>query len=732
MSEARAEFSPRQRRIRHLRSIAGRNIVWWGETHLDHNQPLLDIPGENVFITGSSQTSSLGSSAVTSRASSPSPSPKTSSLRDTMHQHHQQPPLSSCTPFHRRTGSSPGDLIPNPIDSSTLSASVSTSAPGMKRSESTSSMRSCNSATVEDSSVTKSAYKSKKHKSVVSERSLLDAFASLHLVGSESAFYKSETIPNTINPTFCALDMPPWMEGVQTTVVVRLWVRHSVPESAALASQTLVSRCQTEAFQLLIEWQVDLNALTYLGKALKSIHGSFPENTLVFEMDDGFYTAPDIASKVLGQSKRNSFMADVDTDASSINTESSQTKNKRSYTYNHIVKLNTLKDCIFDTQKSTEEVRLDINSILEEEENRFRLTRARNQLQKQVDQLTSGLAEEKRRLQEERDSIQRLRREIASRREALDLSEERFEAGLGYLEENERLLENNTKMHQELFHRVAYSLVDHVKKSSYDDLHQFCIRGIYLPNSDYTGCDDETIATALGFTAHLVSILAFYLGIPSRYPITPMGSRATIRDPISLIDGPRDFPLYSKGIDRYRFEFGVFLLNKNIEQDAFPSHNPSVKLLQLMNAYGLIVIDLRHTLPNIHYFIQAVLTTSVSAGPTSISVLSISSFANADARPRKRLPSRKEPNGHCEDEHHLTLQPTIHIPKTPPSPSMLTPTLITRSPKTGSSSTIIISTPQAMAAPPILDTVTTSSSCCKPNHCHNASDKEEDKVDTSS
>jgi hypothetical protein len=38
-------------------------------------------------------------------------------------------------------------------------------------------------------------------------------------------------------------------------------------------------------------------------------------------------------------------------------------------------------------------------------------------------------------------------------------------------------------------------------------------------------------------------------------------------------------------------------------------------------------MDLRHTLPNIHYLIQAVLTTSVSTTPSSISVLSISSYA---------------------------------------------------------------------------------------------------------
>jgi len=28
---------------------------------------------------------------------------------------------------------------------------------------------------------------------------------------------------------------------------------------------------------------------------------------------------------------------------------------------------------------------------------------------------------------------------------------------------------------------------------------------------------------------------------------------------------PASFPLYVKGVDTYRFEYGVFLLNKNIE-----------------------------------------------------------------------------------------------------------------------------------------------------------------------
>lgn len=32
----------------------------------------------------------------------------------------------------------------------------------------------------------------------------------------------------------------------------------------------------------------------------------------------------------------------------------------------------------------------------------------------------------------------------------------------------------------------------------------------------------------------------------------------------------RRFPLFSKGVDTYRFEYGVFLLNKNIELVSIP------------------------------------------------------------------------------------------------------------------------------------------------------------------
>ncbi|KAK9324301.1 UV radiation resistance protein and autophagy-related subunit 14-domain-containing protein [Lipomyces orientalis] len=113
----------------------------------------------------------------------------------------------------------------------------------------------------------------------------------------------------------------------------------------------------------------------------------------------------------------------------------------------------------------------------------------------------------------------------------------------------------------------------------------FSIRGIELPNTSYDGYDEELLGTALGYTAHLVYLLSFYLGVKLRYPVYPGGSHSYIEDPVSVFQGSRTFPLWVKGSVYYRFEYGVFLLNKSIEQ--------------LMNSQSLLVIDLRHTLPNL-------------------------------------------------------------------------------------------------------------------------------------
>jgi len=56
--------------------------------------------------------------------------------------------------------------------------------------------------------------------------------------------------------------------------------------------------------------------------------------------------------------------------------------------------------------------------------------------------------------------------------------------------------------------------------------------------------------------------------VPLRYPTTSAGSRSTVEDLIldRIPDKDREFPLFPKGNERVRFDYGVFLLNKNIAQ----------------------------------------------------------------------------------------------------------------------------------------------------------------------
>ncbi|KAG2308883.1 hypothetical protein Bca52824_028631 [Brassica carinata] len=73
-------------------------------------------------------------------------------------------------------------------------------------------------------------------------------------------------------------------------------------------------------------------------------------------------------------------------------------------------------------------------------------------------------------------------------------------------------------------------------------------------------------ATALGYVAHAVSLLAPYLGVPIRYPLrlgaSDMSPVSTLSENAKFVE----FPLFLDGQDTTRAAYAVFLLNKNIEQ----------------------------------------------------------------------------------------------------------------------------------------------------------------------
>ncbi len=128
----------------------------------------------------------------------------------------------------------------------------------------------------------------------------------------------------------------------------------------------------------------------------------------------------------------------------------------------------------------------------------------------------------------------------------------------------------------------------------------FQICGLALPNTTYDSAitsnsttSEEVISAALGNVALLAHNLQYYLGVPLPYSINPYGSRSSIRDDVSkLPDSQREFPLYltrRRSTAQFRFDYGWFLMNKNIEA--------------LCISQGLKVVDIRHTLPNLKYLL---------------------------------------------------------------------------------------------------------------------------------
>ncbi|KAK2975205.1 hypothetical protein RJ640_022097 [Escallonia rubra] len=116
----------------------------------------------------------------------------------------------------------------------------------------------------------------------------------------------------------------------------------------------------------------------------------------------------------------------------------------------------------------------------------------------------------------------------------------------------------------------------------------------------------QRFATALGYVAHAVSLVAYYLEVPLRYSLRLGGSRSYIRDCAPSIEPtsselllstdlkPMEFPLFLEGQDTTRAAYAVFLLNKDLEQ--------------LLNFIGVESLGPRHVLANLKELLTTILS----------------------------------------------------------------------------------------------------------------------------
>ncbi|CAM9283936.1 unnamed protein product [Ectocarpus sp. 8 AP-2014] len=122
------------------------------------------------------------------------------------------------------------------------------------------------------------------------------------------------------------------------------------------------------------------------------------------------------------------------------------------------------------------------------------------------------------------------------------------------------------------------------------NLKEFTIRGLELP-ADLYSIDDERISSALGYTAHLVCMLAKYLQISLRYQVIYNASRSAVRDNVTGVGVA--YPLFRRGVEKERFDRGVYLLGRDVEQmltaRGVPAKRGSGQLLR--NLERLMSID---------------------------------------------------------------------------------------------------------------------------------------------
>jgi hypothetical protein len=109
------------------------------------------------------------------------------------------------------------------------------------------------------------------------------------------------------------------------------------------------------------------------------------------------------------------------------------------------------------------------------------------------------------------------------------------------------------------------------------------------------------------------------------------------------------FPLYAKGVERYRYEYAVFLLNKNIEMVS--PRNECMANRQLMQEASIKMVDLRHTLPNLKSLLLAL---SSPMPPPPRRHLS---------NPSSRMTSRQTSQAYSFQRYSLSPAPEIQSPE---------------------------------------------------------------------
>jgi UV radiation resistance-associated gene protein len=402
---------------------------------------------------------------------------------------------------------------------------------------------------------------------------LLDSVVVLHAPEQLEPIYISEVIKESMNPEFKEVDLS------------ELRCRNSHTINLTVYGKT---RGQP-TFRRLFSHDTKLDQLRFIGRSLDLIDFSFPTNSFILNLSDGWYVSPDV--HVTAYSLTNSLTVSRDETAAFVT----------SCSFDTIMKLNNLEECIIDAEVTKTAISRNIQSRLDQKNNLTVLTNQRSQIQNRKRQIFEQISAEKRRMKQLFSQKQEVQFQLQSRKKIIGEGKhnqdvvrqdiERSKGTIGSQLDDTSRFETSIAAEQA---RVANSLINLFPIELIDQkkyIFSICELPLQPAINDQ---NEEEVGAVFGYISQLVYYLSNYLNIPLRYPLQPFGSQSFIIDPISDIQGSRTFPLWTKGSLYYRFEYGLYLLHKDIEQ--------------LINSQALPVVDWKQTLGNLKNLLLVIST----------------------------------------------------------------------------------------------------------------------------
>ncbi|XP_013788839.1 UV radiation resistance associated protein-like isoform X1 [Limulus polyphemus] len=401
-------------------------------------------------------------------------------------------------------------------------------------------------------------------------------YFTLHQDHSASAFYTSELVQEYTNPTWKHFEM---LDFASST------------NAAALGFVIRLRYKTEEQDSCMIEWTVHLTGLVFISELIPKESKKFKSNTLLFGLSEGYYSSSDSIQDSFCEGPPNKPTEIINVDPSTVRV---------SYSVNTLSRIQTIHRAIKQTQAAAQRLRVLIEDKLQQagqkhqlkghqEQMKARVSTLRNELQVQQYRLNTLLSRRSLNGQEVEEKAVEIMNKLQLLKRERDALVERRRC---YFESRENLLKTNAQLilrRKQLISELSciYPIVEFPDKRGYS------ICGVHLPNSeDFAGRDDTMISNALGYVCHLTLMISQFLNLPLRYPVRHFSSRSVVIDHVSdkIPDKNREFPLYAKGKERLHFNYGVYLLNKNIAQ--------------LRHYCGMTTHDLRATLLNLHTLVE--------------------------------------------------------------------------------------------------------------------------------